>query len=209
MGTQMLSRRLMMVGAFALSAASRAAEAATSELATLAQALDAAADAIIKLASGIGQMIAAGDHAYSVVNARVTHDHLRDIDAKLGNLVEGSQRSLLDEIDNYIASAKAGRVLGSDWNAVLVAVHSVIQEIADLLGELKADHSDFVLEDARLTLIDALTEKVGVLSRLTLRGPPHTTQDLGELKSVRERLAKLRDVTRQAIRQMSRYISNH
>ena len=184
-----------------------------SDLKGLGDALDIAAGSIIK----IGKNVAVLDpKANSARNA------LKDVDARLNELTAVDQVNLRESITNYVESSKEteassdGRriyptserasALNNLWRQVVDGIDQVLRRTTKLLDAINADRSDFVLEDARKTLLVTLNEKISIL--VSLRGslPPQTDEQIQALEAAARKFDRLREATSAATDEMSKYI---
>jgi hypothetical protein len=189
------------------------------DLKGLGNAIDAAADALGKLADSLAHAVSLGDKGYSVVRARVIKSTLKDIDARLTDLAQTTQSALVQNMHGYVELARRmiqatggsretlRAELRSSWKPVVDGIRDVLTKTKNLLNELRQDRSDFVLEDARGALLSALDAKVGLLDTLRFGEFPEDLEQINQLRIVADKFDVLRHKTIEALTQMSKYIA--
>jgi hypothetical protein len=198
----------------ALSLRSKRSAAGVIDLAGLGQAIDAAAGAFRKLENALVEAVSDGDHGFNVVVARRSRSRLVDIDARLQELAENQNTRVLGSLQSYINFFSKHRKDGNADIALSAAWHSFLQGLTDiltltqqLLDDIQADRSDFVLQSTRTTLISALSAKIGILARLRQEGSyPLTKVEIEELAALSAKFDALRRQTVDATHAMSDYI---
>jgi hypothetical protein len=183
----------------------------------LGAAIDAAAGALGKLADSVAHMIFLGDKGYNIANARKTKNRLKDIDARLTDLAQISQSTLVDNMLGYaelwrrLSSTTDGAAkneqLKSSWQLVVAGIRDVLLQTRDLVDELRRERSDFVLQPSWIMLIKALDDKASLLNVPELTSPPDTDEKINELEAVAKNFEALRNNTIKALTSMSDYIS--
>lgn len=188
------------------------------DLKNLGQAIDEAAGAISKIGDGISHLIALGDKGYNVVEARITHNRLVNIDAKLFYIIGYNER-IISSLREYAEESRRHlngsdrtyeleEELQHDWPLVLTNLRDILDQTRDLLERVRVERSDFVLEPAYGEMLSALSTKVGLLDKLIREGPPISKEQVDELDIVCDKLEKLREATAGATAQMSAYIKS-
>jgi hypothetical protein len=213
-----IQRRAFLIGLLASALPVRGYAITLVDLKGLGDAIDAAAGALGKLADSVAHIVSLGDRGWSVASARSARERLKDMDARLADLARTKQSVLVDNMRLYVelgermiqASGAAKDSLLSElegsWRLVIDGISQVLTMTNGLMDELRADRSDFVLESARGTLIDALQSKIGLLDKLKFDANPQGPDEIAELKNVSENFDTLRLKTIAAVDAMSDYI---
>ena len=178
------------------------------DLRRLGDALDTAAGSIDV---ALVQSAEGGDNVARALSVR---DALKDIDARLSELVSSKQATLVDGMqrflklreDERITKEEKNKLLDSEWQSMINVIDSVISQTARLLQVVNADRSDMVLEDFYKVLIGAMREKLGLLARLRALKPPFDEEETLALDTAVEKFDNLRKTTSESVDKMSEYI---
>jgi len=165
--------------------------------------IGAAGDAMIKLTDGFKHMVTTGYAGYNHIAAKKTHKRLVDLSARSAMLARGHQSVLVYSIDDYF---RIPNPTEGDWSRVVKGIKEVIEEITEILDDVKKERSDFVLEDAYSKLIESLSVRKGLLAKLSRIPPPKSKDEMESLRKIHEEYKRLLDNFRNAIEQMNLYL---
>ena len=139
---------------------------ALADLKGLGDALDTAAGSI---GASVAQLAQLEGRTDLKARANSVRADLIDMDAKLKQLVFGDQDILTDNIRSYVELAKRENAspdeLSKSWNAIISQIRELIEATTRILDRIKANRSDFVLEDAYQALLSNINMKIGLLGR--------------------------------------------
>jgi hypothetical protein len=202
------------------------------ELESLGKALGLAADAVGKLGDSIAHLISLGNQGFNAVQAGRTRERLKDIDARLVQLNNVANVTVVNSIQEYIkiweTNKKRGIVIGQldesdrsdwfgrprdewdmsiveSWKNIYGNVNTAILDVTDLLADLREERSDFILEESYNTLYSILRNRVSVLEGLG-RNPPVTPSEIERLRALAGRYDRLRKKLASTIRTISEYL---
>jgi hypothetical protein len=198
---------LWAVGSNADSAEPPATEAGwrLSVLTDAANALGAAADAIGKLGDSVAHLVSLGDHTWQTVSARRTRARLVDISARASVLVATQNAAIVSSIDDYLEKPHPDV---KDWQAVTSNISTTLESVTNLLRDLEAERSDFVLQSAYETLLRTTAARVTVLMRLQGLSPPIGVQERDELMKINANYKILIENFKTAISEMNKYLQS-
>jgi hypothetical protein len=170
-----------------------------------ANALDAAAKAIATLGDSIAHLVGLGDHTWQTVSARNTRKRLIDLSARASTLVTVKNGALVSSLEKYINDTKP---TAKEWSDVTKGIQDVITDATDLLRDLEAERSDFVLQEAYQDLKAALGARVSILTELGNLPPPTSEAERKALKQVDANYKKVVANTKVAISEMNKYLQS-
>jgi hypothetical protein len=136
-----------------------------------------AADAIKQLADAIAHIIQLGDSAWSEIAARKTRRRLINIYRTAG-VVAQTQVYAIDMLD-YILGGNY--ISWSRWPDLLSRLEQLTEHVEDTLAALKAERSDFVIENAHWALFGAMHGRAQLFARLRMAELPTDSERLGAL----------------------------
>ncbi len=167
-----------------LQAASVQAQAAVqlTKLVQILAAMAEASDSLAKLASFVNGLVERGDKTYSTASARATHSRLRDLSARLSHLIAVNQTNVFTSIERYLDAPS-----DYEWGLVTRELETVLRDVKDILIDVEAERSDFVLETTYLDIVRTLRTRGVVLERLISMPPPKTGDELAVLREIQGR----------------------
>jgi hypothetical protein len=168
-----------------------------------ADALGAAGDAIAKLTDGVAHLVQTGDKGWQVVSARRTRSRLVDISARAQNIAGVKQVAVVNSIDEYLSKTHP---TAADWKTVTDAIGHVVGDVRNLLDDLNADRSDFVLQKAHATLVETLAARSSILDKLASLPPPLTQKERSGLRNVNSKYKALLSNFRAATTELNKYL---
>jgi hypothetical protein len=164
------------------------------KLSELADVIEAATKAVEKIPDIVKAATVGIDQGVRAIIARRVRNKLIDLDARLKINNNVSNKSVLGQLDAYIAqwnkhktaeaTVSAGQ-LANQWSAVLALVKDTLTEAKGLLADLRENRSDLVLNDAYDSLLGALAAKIGVFDQLLTSPAPSTEAEISALTSLR------------------------
>lgn len=154
-------------------------------LTEIVEAIGAAGDAIAKLANGVAAAVQKGAEGVDAIVTRLNRSDMRKLMARTA-WIEGEQRTLvIDALDTYVADRRAGRP--ADWSRTQQNMRDVLTTVKALIPDVKGIRNDFVNEPAYARLVQVLSGRVSILTRLASLPEPQSEE---ELKLVEQAAAK-------------------
>ena len=182
---------------------------AAARLAVIVTALGEAGTALSKLTQGLRDAAVAGSDAYEHVTAARARDRLVELSVKLGRLTNVGNEIVLDSLAEYIHLARTtpgSPDLGKHWTKLIADLAGTVRMVREILGDLEAERSDFVLEPAYRERDLAMRARSSRLSGLAALPPPVSADAIAELEKIREAYVALHRRTRELIEQLNAYI---
>src|SRR5262249_16821688 len=126
----------------------------------LVEAIGAAGDALKKLTDGLKHLVVTGVGGYDAAKARIVHARIVETRAMPSSLV-ASQFMMAKSLEEYVARAPKSdeQERQSAWSALVERMRHVLERVLELLGRVREDRSDFVLEPAYAKLVETLTAR--------------------------------------------------
>jgi hypothetical protein len=93
-----------------------------------------------------------------------------------------------------------------DWENVQSVISHILIDVRNLLWDVKAERSDFVLEDAYGKLEEILGVRASLLSRLIYLPQPNTAQERKALQRINSEYKILQERLKEAVVQMNTYL---
>ena len=223
MGPILVSRRHLLISGFVLagyplfSAYAQVGGLATiATLKSVADLLGAAADGLSKLADSIAHIASLSLGGYDEVSARHIRARLKDIDARLVDVHRRLNAGVMSGIEGYIATAEAynakkaaagGRgFLQAKWKEFVSILPMPLEQVQELLDDVKAERSDFILEQTYGEIISTLHSRVDILKNLMMLPPPTTPEEIDALKEVLPQYDRLRKSASEASKAFAKYL---
>jgi hypothetical protein len=171
-------------------------------------AIGAAGDAITKIVDGLKYLILTGASGYNYIAAERERKRLVEISARATNLQGRHQAIVVRDLDEYLDKPHPSPL---DWYAVKEGITYVIENIKALLDDVGKERSDFVLESAYSKLLETMSARVTLLSRISKLDPPNTTEEKEALRELNSEYKRLLNSFREAIEQLNVYLKqrNH
>ena len=169
----------------------------------LIDAIGAAGDAIIKIVDGVKHLVVTGTSGYNYIAAERERNRLVEISARATNLQARHQARVVRDIDEYLCKPKPGPL---DWYAITEGIARVIKNIKELLDDVGSERSDFVLESAYAKLLETMSARVSLLSRVSELPPPSSNEERDALGQLNSQYKRLLDSFREAIEQLNIYL---
>jgi hypothetical protein len=167
----------------------------------IVEVLGAAGDSIAKVTDGIKHMIITGASGYDSVKARNTLSRLRDISARTSDLMTVQRIRVLNPIEEYLSHPDPSR-----WPGVTDGLDEVLIKVKDVLGDVKKERSDFVLEAEYERMLVALSGRENILQKLMQIEPPTSPEELSILREVHMEYERLVHNLREAKFALNEYI---
>lgn len=114
------------------------------DLRAVADAVDAGADIITRIADALEKLVNKGLEILHITLARRTRNRLVDILARSSQLGGVQRIVIIDAISSYLDHPSA-----ENWTHLQEGVKTVFVSVADLIKDLEKDRSDFVVESVR------------------------------------------------------------
>lgn len=176
---------------------------------------------VVQMLGSIGENLAAfsrsvGEIADDVIRGRdrlqrrAAKAALRRTSVRLASLI-ADQQQIQPVLDRYgalwrrahradrPASPEQLRALDAQWREAIVVIRRTAAATIAVLRELRAFDSDIVLDDAYVSLQEALAAKAGVLTTLARTPPPGDVDQLARLVEQEETFLRLRVEARNAL----------
>ena len=158
----------------------------------LVEAIGAAGDSLKMLVDGLKHLVVTGASGYDAAKARLVHGRLVETSALATSLV-ASQMMMAQSLQDYVRLApKSDEFLRQRaWELLVDRMRHVLERVLELLGRVREDRSDFVLEPAYNKLVQALTARSALLQRLLSIPPPTSPDELALVREAANRYAVL------------------
>mgnify|MGYP003334299013 CR=1 FL=1 len=182
---------------------------ATSRIALLTElvkTLGAAGDALTKLTDGFKSLIIAGNDAYNHVAAERERARLIDISRRTASLIGMQSVTVVQGIDSYLARRVKTQ---ADWSNLVQNLGSTLTSVHELLTDVQKENGSFVLESAYLTLSEALSGRVQILTELMSMPAPVRRDELALLREANVRYKALAHQAKQALGELNTYVKAH
>jgi hypothetical protein len=167
--------------------------------------LGATGDAIIKITDGIKHLIVTGVSGYNHIAADRERKRLIRMSAVATDLASTHQAIVVRSIDEYLDSSEPTIF---DWIAVKEGVSGVLEEIRDLLDDVREERSEFVLESAYERLLRSLGIRSSFLEGLSRVPPPTTEEERDALREINNEYKRLLKAFSEAIEQLNLYLKS-
>ncbi len=168
------------------------------------ESIGAAGDALTKIVDGIKHLVVTGTSGYNYVAAERERKRLIEISARATNLQARHQARVVRDIDEFL---KKNNPNAMDWYAVKGGITYVIENIKNLLDDVGKERSDFVLESAYSKLLEALGDRVSLLTKISELRLPNTQEEKDALRELNAEYKRLLSCFRDAIAMLNEYLS--
>jgi hypothetical protein len=163
----------------------------------------AAAEALGKVADGLKTFVVTGYQGYSFVAAKRQHERLKDISARATDLVSTKQGLVTRSIDEYLAMRDP---TPGDWWAVTDRIDRAALGVTQLLGDVRDERSDLVLEEAYSKLLGSLQSRNLMLTKLRSLPPPSSPEEREALAYLNVQYKALLEAFGATIKELNAYI---
>lgn len=165
----------------------------------------AAAEALGQVAKGIKVFVSTGYQGYSFVAAQRQHERLKDISARAIDLANAKQGLVTQSIDEYLLKPDPQL---NDWWTVTRRIDTALAGVTALLGDVRQERSDLVLEETYSKLLSSLQSRSLMLNRLSQLPPPASPEERQALSRFNDEYKKLLDAFRATIQELNAYIKS-
>ncbi len=136
-------------------------------------------------------------------------DTLFPLSADLQNLFVSQKVTLFAHIDMYVDCVGAGTCNAEDeWEQVRSAMENILVRVNKVLGDVRRENSDFVLETTHLELMVTLQTRVVTLQKLIDLPAPTTEAELALLTELRAHYVTLVEALAESIEELNAYIKS-
>jgi len=163
----------------------------------------ACGDAIAKITDGIKHAVETGVAGYDYVAARREHKRLRDLSAGATYLSRTWQALTVADIDEYLAKPKPTE---ADWGTIRVVIVNIATGVQGILGDVRRERSDFVLEETYSKITETLHGRILLLDELLRIPQPKTKKEKEALKMINTEYKRLLNEFQKAIQQLNLYL---
>jgi hypothetical protein len=169
------------------------------------ESVGAAGDAIAKLTDGIKHLVVTGTEGYDYVAARRDYNHLKELSVKSTDTFLTQGQVVVRGLDNYLSLQNP---TPQDWYEFTDELDFVLIKVQMLLNDVRAERSDFVLEEAYKKLGASLGMRSAILSRFSELPPPVTPEEKAALRSLGKEYRRLLANFEEAITQLNLYLKS-
>jgi hypothetical protein len=176
------------------------------DLQKLGGVLKDAADAIARLGDSVAHLVRLGVQGYDAAAARRTRARLIEIRKGLVSMAR-SQGVLALTFDSYVARIEAGRQPNArEWQSATAKLPLLVESVQSLLGELRRDRSEFVLEEAYERLHATLGARLALFERLRAAEAPRRPEEIEAIKAAVAEWSRLREELDRASAALAAYL---
>lgn len=202
-----MQRRLLLLAGFCcVPARAQAPVVARVALITeLAKLLASTGEAITKLTEGIKSLVLTGKAGYDYIAAQKARTALVDISRETARLLVGGNKRAATSLKRYLSLPSSERTELA-WSDTVRILSDTLDQVRELLSNVRSVRSDFVLEPTYISLTEALESRSSVLQQLAQLSPPRGSREIAALRKVHREYLTLIAKTKQAVLQLNEYI---
>lgn len=207
--------------------AEQSASVTISVLRDLVDILKISGEAIANIGDGVAHVAKLAESGYNTVKAKQDQERLKDIYTRLGEVSTISNDIVIGDLDRYVSmydrykeltrglpysslpSISMSRMMEKSWRQTTRNISQTLPKIRALLDDVKAERSDFIIEQPYLELLGTLSSRENILQSIADLPQPQTDEEIELIRQAAAEYRILKENLRRTLDAISEYLKNH
>jgi hypothetical protein len=176
------------------------------DLGKLGGVISAAASSVGRLADSVAKAVRLSNDGYDALLARRERTRLKRISKAVVQVSTGNAGNAGNIRSSITVFDEIGTIPAGHWKRSLKHFDKSLAEVESLLRRLRAERSDFVLEETYQEMVLGLESRRIILSALKMQPAPKSDTEISALVDILDEYERLREELIQARRALSDYV---